>query len=484
MNRRLVSAAITVVLSAFAAQAQDSPPPSGAEHPADGGGAADPAAIDRVRQAAAALRDARTLSFRLKTSATGMLTSGTPVVDYSMRMLRQPSGGWQVHVAGEGRRRPAEEPQEVLALFDDTQITWVDHTARQVLTKTIRNARGPALQLVYVARITELLAAEPLAKEVVAAEATIEGQAEIDGTTCDIISLRGKPKSARSRWWISASDHLPRKMEKVIESTSMGGSTTMEFLEMKAGAPITPADLEIRPPDGYTPVDSTSPHIVSTPPLKTGDESATQPHAETAVTGEGEGSTPAAPTPGPSPATSETAAPLTPPAPAVHTPDNAPVDVPLVDETGAAIPLATLRGKPVVMLFLGSWSLPSREAIAQAQQLLANFGSQAPVIALGVRERFPEQLAEFIRSRGATPRIVPRGDEAARQLDARVMPAVVILDSQGMVHKTYQGAKAADWTEIAQELTSMGLTPSQPAAAPISPAPPPAGETPAGSTEK
>lgn len=429
---------------AIGQEAERDQPPAPA---ASGSGVADADALDRLRLAASALREATTVSFRLKTSATGLLTNGTPVVDYTIKMQR-PSGqttGWTIRVSGQGRRRPAEEQQEISAILAAEQVTWLDHALKQLVTKPIRNARGQSLQLIYAARVPELMGDDPLGKESNAAEATIEGSADVDGVTCDIVSVRVRPKSARTKWWIARTDNLPRRVEKTVESATMGGSSTTEFLEMRTGVELAPADMEIPLPDGYTRVGGAMPpHAVDATlnpqPVTTSPETPASPGDESEPSASGVETVRPATDAG-SPAAMGPNLRTSPPPPPV---DDGPVDLKLTTEDGTVVQLSSLRGKPAILFFMGTWSLPSRSAIPELEHQRTAFGDEVAVLALAVRERYPERVGEFVRSLGAALRVIPRGDEAARELDIRVVPAIVVLDAQGVVKKRIQGVKKAD----------------------------------------
>lgn len=471
MNRRQITALLALCSVAVMPASAVQPEQQGQADPAAPGAApgsdlagVDQAALERLRQAAETIKAAPAISYRLRTTATGLLASGTPAVEFQVKLVRQGSG-WKVRVSGEGKRRPAEEPQQVDAVFTDAQITWVDYAARTVSTKPIRTARGSTLQLVFAARLTELLAAEPFGRELAAGEIASLGQEEVDGTLCDIIAVRTRPKSSRTKWWISQADNFPRRVEKGIESASRGGSSTVELTGVQIGSPIPPEEFEVPTPEGFTRVDEGEQDPRPGTQIQQPATPAPTPPSDAPPTGEEDVSSdpvPAPDRPQPPPTVEPSAAPT-------------PLDVVLVDHKGVKVPLASLRGRPVVLVFVASWSLPSREAVVQAQSLAAYCGDSVPLLGAGVRERYPDRFAEFVTGNNGAFRVFPVGDPAAKELGVKVVPAVVLLDDQGVPRHTFEGIKPEQWKELPAMIERLGGPPA-PAPAPSTPA---ADETPA-----
>jgi thiol-disulfide isomerase/thioredoxin len=447
--------ALVLALTAGSVLAQETrDPPSGpAEHTSNPGGrpptitgaGVDEAAVTRLRQAADAIAQAQTLSFRLHTAATGMLANGTPIVDFGIRMVRTAStpNPWLVRIDGEGKRRPAEAPQEVTATFDDMIITWVDHEAKLLHSKAARSARGQTYQLIYAARITEIMGAQPLARELSPMEAVLEAPVEFDGVTCDVISIKTRSGNSRIRWWIGQNDNLPRKVEKLVESATAGGSSTTEFIQMRAGESFTEKDLEVQLPEGYARGETDSPRAINPPTPRP------QPNAQTPQ--------PIDENTEPVPTQPQAQVPESrPPEP----PARLPVELTLTESDGTKVELASMRGKPVVLVFMATWSLPSRNLLEDAEQLKVSIGEQIPVLALAVRERYPEQVTPFVRDRKASLRIFPRSDDAAKELGIEVLPAVVILDSTGTVAHTIQGITKGNFADVWSHVAQLGGPPA------------------------
>ncbi|HLO39570.1 MAG TPA: TlpA disulfide reductase family protein [Phycisphaerales bacterium] len=453
LSRSLLACAtpwLVAALSGAPAAAQDGAEPATVTPQPGPGSSADPAVIDRLRAVAETISAAQTISFRLRTSATGNLTNGTPVVDFGVRMARIKGiqHPWLIRIDGEGKRRPSSPPQEVTAAFDDSTVTWLDHEKKLLNVKAARSARGQDYQLIYAARITEIMTAQPLSRELTAIEAGFESAVEFDGVMCDVITLKSRAGASKTRWWIGQADNLPRKIEKMIESATAGGSSTTEFLQIKTGENFSERDLAITLPEGYAKGETESSRGISVPPRPQQQSTDSQDHTEGVRP-----QTPAVITP---PPTDESRSPDREPVEQPRTP----LDLMLTDSEGAKVELASLRGRPVVLLFMATWSLPSRSLLEQAEELHVAIGSRVPILALAVKERYPEQVAAFIKERKSTLRVFPRSDEAAAALKVGIVPAVVVLDAGGMVAQTIQGVTRETWPRVWEEVAKVGGPPA------------------------
>lgn len=442
-------AGVSATPAASEAGFTDSP---GAAMPAANPRSADEEARERLNAAVYALREATGLAFRLRSSAEGILAGGTPITDYAITMARigESGGAWRVKVEGEGQRRPADPPLRVTAVFDEASMTWIDHEARQVHTRTVRTARGPLIQLVHAARVPEILSREPFSKELAAQDLVIESQSELDGVACDVVLARPQNANSSTRWWIGRDDLLPRRVEKSVQSSSGGGSTTIDFIGIRTTEGVRGEDLRVDVPEGYTVVSPDG-------PAPGGPGLTTRPDSRASQTPGGTTGTLANPSTGAT-RTDRDDTPL-----GDEPDDHQAVDLRLRAEDGAEFSLSSLRDRPVVMCFLATWSLPSRAAIARLESVRAGLGDRAHVLALTVRERFSSQAGDFIRARGSTARVVPAGDKAAEVMGIRVLPAVVVLDAGGKIVHASQGMKPTDWDSLAGVLSRHGL-PLPPAA--------------------
>jgi peroxiredoxin len=485
-------------LRAFAQESSEPPSPATSEESAagsstpqtppiapptsTGGSTADPAAIERIRLSADAIRNAETISFRLRTSASGVIANSTPVVDYAVKMRRnsQIGGKWTVRVSGEGKRRPTEPSQPIDCLFEGDTVTWVDHAQKKIIKRSARSARGPLLQLVNVGRVPEVMGDEPMASLLASVEAVIEKQEELDGTACDAILLRPKAKASRVRAWVSQGDHLPRKIEKLIESSSVGGFSAVEFVDLRIGESIEPVDVELRTPEGYTedfsgggmtarpgaPVNDEGPTdragsetprptpIVPrvTPNFRpTGDEAGA--NGSNANTGEQ-----ASNAGGDSNRSRDVSTIATPTVSARS------VDFDLKLSDGTVLAMSSLRGRPAVLFFGGTWSLPSRSAVKSVEAIRDRFKDAASFVAVMSRERRPESAAEFMRGLGLSIQIAPTGDDAVKATQVRLVPSFVVVDSTGAIREVIEGfspTTADEIDRVMSELTGMQPSPSR-----------------------
>ncbi|HRJ49155.1 MAG TPA: TlpA disulfide reductase family protein, partial [Phycisphaerales bacterium] len=332
-------------------------------------------------------------------------------------------------------------PLRITAAFDETTVTWVDHEKREVHTRPIRSARGTVTQLIHAARVPEVMSREPLAKELVAPEMFTESSSEADGVACDVVVVRTENKVAATRWWFGKDDILPRRIVKSVQSASGSGTSTVEFLEIKVDDRLREADLRVDIPDGYSAVsaDDTPAGRLGLP-ARTVNQGSASPGSPSTTAGPATGASQGRFDPSDDPSNH-------------RDPDHErPLDLLFKSENGTEFTLSSLRDRPVILCFVASWSLPSRAAIPRIEAARTNFGEAAHVLALTVRERFPDQAGEFIRARGSTARVVPVGDDAATALGIRILPAVVVIDRRGNMVHAVQGMSIDDWDALPERI--------------------------------
>ncbi|MFH1465214.1 MAG: TlpA disulfide reductase family protein [Pseudomonadota bacterium] len=100
---------------------------------------------------------------------------------------------------------------------------------------------------------------------------------------------------------------------------------------------------------------------------------------------------------------------------------------------GGSLNLASLRGKPVVLVFWASWCAACRSEVPHVNLLAQGVGDSAAIIGVNAGED-PGTAAQAARAMGIGYPVVVDADGAiARRYEARALPLVLVLDPEGRV---------------------------------------------------
>lgn len=369
----------------------------------------DPALREMFRQAAQRLQDAKSISFHGKTSHTGSIVGKTGAADANVRMVRVevPSPHWRFRSTGTGGRTPDEAvPFDVT--WDRQRVSWLDTPAKKLIERPFTGPKAQIVQSALVSVPTQMQESTPFSREITAEGMTLEGNEAAGGVTCDIVAVRYKAKGGVIKFWLAETDRLPRKIERVSESTTYPNSTTYELTDLKLDEPLTEEQMTIALPEGFE-RDSTAPAA----PI----------------------GTPATVTPGLG----------TPPAPAAPPTEHFPAapEFELTAPDGTTVNPASLKGSVVVLYFWGTWSLPSRAADPEVQALHEKYKDRGvKVLGMSVREKTREAPAEFLASLKRAYTNLPDADAVARRYAIIRYPTFVVIDGQWRRRATIEGFKA------------------------------------------
>lgn len=447
------------------AQPTTSPPDAPAEsQPASQPAAAapsgnvDPAAKEILQAMSDAIAKATSIRANIKTTVTGSLAGVTPSTDAAVR-LRRVDGAWHVRVTGSGVRNGQDTNFDVA--WGGGSITWLDHQEKKLVGRPQNEARGGSYALASQAMPTQIVEAIPFNKELAGEEITLAATEEVDGQTCDLLHVRYPKRKTLLKLWIAQSDHMLRRLERSTETTKITSATVQEFSNVALNQEISDLELTIAPPDGYT-SDVTMPrHYEKGRPVAA---DATSTSTPARAEGDNPSSTPASV--------------ITPPGADGSSAPHGVAPVPTPGAGGATLPSATLtlsdgttlstdslRGKPAVIMFWGTWSLPARDAIEPLSKFAAALKEPGvPVIACAVRERTKDAAADFLKNfhprhrtgdekiDTSSLKIVGGADALARELAIARYPTFVAIDAEGKIVRKLEGF---DPTKTIDELRSV-----------------------------
>jgi len=423
-------------------EAQPTTPPADAAP----SGNVDPAAKEILQAMSDAIATATSIRANIKTTVTGSLSNVTPSTDAVVRM-RKGESGWHVRVAGTGTR--GGQPSNFDVAWGGGSITWLDHKEKKLVGRPQNEARGGSYAMASQSMPTQIIESPPFNKELAGEEITHAGTEEIDAQTCDLLHVRYPKRKTLLKLWIAQSDRMLRKLERSTETTKITSSTVQELSDVVLNKDISDSDLTIAAPDGYASDVTTPQHFERGRPVT--------PHAPTpSVTGEGDNpATNSATVITPPGADAPSAPPRETPVAAASAGVTTLPNASLALSDGTTLTTESLRGKPAVLMFWGTWNLPARDAIDPLAKFAATLKEPGvPVIACAVRERTKEAAAEFLKSfqpRNRTGgdkvdtsaiKIVGSADALARQLAIRRYPTFLAVDAEGRIVKRIEGFDA------------------------------------------
>jgi thiol-disulfide isomerase/thioredoxin len=447
-------------------------PPS-APAPAPPAAPETPAEVPQGRQfflaAADVIKKAQAITYRAKSYGEGqMLSTSVSHSQADVRMLRIPptpgmTNLWLIRATGSGGSMSVKDGTEFDMAWLGVHNEWVDHTAKKVFEKTVRDTKGAAVGIPPSSKLEEIIEANPYSAAIAAPDYVIESQRERDGVMCDsILVINGRTKV---RWMLGVDDHLPRWRERIIEGNIAAGSMITEISNIvvdNTNPPRMPPEmLHVTVPEGYT-EDRVPPPPPPAPPAPTPDKlTRASPDAKPD----------AKPNPAP------TGPPPPPPAPLVL---KAP-DFDLKDGKGQSVTLASLKGSVVVLEFGGTWCLPLRDAHPELETFTKDYKDlPVKVYMLDVREKVKANAIDDITKGSYSFGLLLDADPIAKSYSIRRYPTYVVIDKEGNINKTEGGFKKVETINAVRDavnhLTGASIAKQEVPAAPAKPEDKPAPE--------
>lgn len=400
-------------------------------------GQADPIARAKLEQLADKITKLKALSYRVKYRAEGGFGL-EHWADVAVQMVRPADHADRWIVKWDGKvKAPGEEPLDLLLLQDPVKrtFTWVDHPKKEWGRQPEYGAPRRITENRTFAWLKDLADATPLADQIAGLEITPEPDAEIAGTTCEVILVRPE-KGLPKRWWLGKEDLLPRKVEWILDGGGMSGRYIFELSDVTADPPLTPETIDIPAPEGYRRNEPPPPP----PPPPPGD------------TGRG----------GDRAAGGEPATIITPPRVrnvGANVGDLAPdFELTAADVAGSGAPekvaLSSLRGQVVVLDFWGTWSPKSKAAMPELKALAERYkGKPVKILGMTIRERDPAKPTEYAKQNALPWPVLLAADDAAKLFKVRVYPTYLVIAPDGeIVHVAQDFEKEKTVSGIAEAI--------------------------------
>jgi thiol-disulfide isomerase/thioredoxin len=131
-------------------------------------------------------------------------------------------------------------------------------------------------------------------------------------------------------------------------------------------------------------------------------------------------------------------------------------DFTLQDLAGNSVTLSSLKGRPVLLDFWASWCGPCRAEMPVVERLYRDYAARGlAVIGVDVGES-RETVARYIAQQGYSYTVVLDSDlEAAMLYNARALPTLVVIDTDGNVTAYGQGTRSE--AELRANIRRAGL---------------------------
>ena len=237
--------------------------------------------------------------------------------------------------------------------------------------------RGPHDKLI----LTELLGRAPLANELAAPEISLEGDADVAGTSCRIIGVKYAAEGSSARIFVNPTDSLPRRIErKFLAANGNPVQTTMTISNLQTNVGLDDSAFTLAAPEGFR-VEKFS--------MK--------------------------------------------PRPEILPGSVAP-EFELKDELGKTYKLSDMKGKVVVLDFWSTTCPHCANAAPAVQRLYDKYkGRGVEVFGIHCRDNPGADVAGYHRSRGLTYPILVDGNTAAIHYTLKSIPGFYIIDGKGIV---------------------------------------------------
>lgn len=275
---------------------------------------------------------------------------------------------------------PKDGPEQKLDQATDGETAaLLDHGRRIHVHGSYPQARGLIRDIIRLA-VPEL-GADDAFETALTRSCKYEGVQEVNGTACDVVYVP-QARARASRWFIGAEDHLPRRIERIVNLyPGNEGKDKMVLIlaSIKARSDFGPDSFVLATPEGYEDLEMPG----MQPLLTVGTEA---------------------------------------PNWALRSP------------SGDQVTLVDLRGQVVVMDFWATWCGPCKMAMPGLQELHAEMDSQGvKVLGINCSEQPGGDPEGYMKRKKFTYTLLMEGDAVARQYRAIGLPTIYVIDTKGTI---------------------------------------------------
>lgn len=367
----------------------------------------DPAQV--LEAARKAMAEVRALSYAASVRGVGALEGKVPTQTAEVSAAKADAGGWKVYTKGTQTSDAGKESTFEIG-YDGVTARALNATDKVVYEKTVQEWQDvPTFFAAQSAR--PVIAWEVLDDKAFEAEGKapkLMGAEKIDGQMCDVVQV-GEPDDRGVTYYISQSDHLPRRIDRyeLLPGQNSGptpGVRRLDISNLKLDAKSAGGTYAIAAPEGY----AIRVAKRERPAAKAGDGGKQlgdpdNTRAHLAKRGQ------------------------------VNEGDMAP-DFALKDKDGKDIKLADLKGKVVIMDFWGTWCPWCIKAMPQVQKVHEKYQDKdVVVLGMNVEGNPAAKPLEFMKRNKFSYNTLLEAQSAAQAYKVSAFPTLFVLDKTGKV---------------------------------------------------
>ncbi|MEK6702094.1 MAG: TlpA disulfide reductase family protein [Planctomycetota bacterium] len=449
------------------------------EHDAD--------ATAKLEQATKALKEAKSLKFKASFSVDGLGKDMMGTCAANVLAVHE-NNVWSFRLTGKGRHVQKVTETDFDLVYSGGNLEWLDADTKKLMIRPATQAKSKLLQASSsLKNVTEMFGANAFAGQTKAIKLRMGTEEKAGGVDCEVVVGEASDGQSSQKVFLGKEDHIPRRFVLERKTQTRGDMTiTTDLTEMEVNASVSPSDVHLSLPEGYTKDVPPTPvrPVLTARPTPVVNPAANNPKAkptteETSVVLDPDSIVPTGNDSGPAIAQPVQPTEITPTAtPAVKPPPPPPVEVTnlpdfeLKDSKGAKVTTANLHGSPSVLLFWGTWSLSSKKALPEFATLADRYKDKAKFHAVAVRQKDPQSATKVVADAGYTFSLLLEGDSLAQALHVGAYPALYVFGADGELLKSSSGVSISDAFAAAQAALdgSLGVAnPALPTKPPVEP---------------
>jgi thiol-disulfide isomerase/thioredoxin len=370
-----------------------------------------------------AIADIHALSYTATVQGAGALAGKVPTVTADVSASKAEAGGWRLYTKGTSSGADAMKTSFEVS-YDGATAFSIKEKDKILFEKEPDNMGELAVFFAGQA------AKHPIAWEIFGevpldlngGTAATEPEASVSNVPCDVVLMHPRPLDVGAdmdakdgiRIWLAKSDHLPRKIERLLGSPAGSPQSRVLTLDnLKVDDQSQGAAYTMQVPDGYQ---------VKNPDPKPQKQAKGGNGANGGNAGGGAAQG------------------------GLKVGDVAP-EFTLKDADGKDHKLSEYKGKIVLLDFWATWCPPCRAAMPGVQKIHEKFKGQ-PVVVIGVNTSESKDPAAYMKEKGFTYGLLLNGETLADKYPIEGIPAFFLIGPDGKLMWTEVGYNPASEGEV------------------------------------